>query len=246
MIRYDASGNELIETSNGYVPTNDANSNETLSAKQADRIIDEVNKIMTLCVKRMEEKNDIFVKKVSIIWEDKNAVNYMKAHKNNFDALVKELSDNNKVFAERVREIANSYIKAGGMSVSVSANSIVLSANFSIEAVKEFFINGDNSDDFGFKNPSSGAFQVVDAFDELKISLEKNVSDVINQIKGINAFGNTNVQLNLAESAGTIVEILNSHITFAEKQIKEYVEQTAQKYRNIGVNAEASAKISAN
>ena len=222
------------------------NSNETLSVKQADKIIDDANKIMTYCVNKMEEKNEIFVKKVSTIWEDKNAVEYMKTHKNNFDSFVKELSDNNKVFAEKVQEIANAYIEAGGMSVSVTAAPVTLTANFIINAVKEFFTNGENSDEFGFKNPTSGADQVMDAFAELKTSLEKVASDVVNQIKGINAFGNLNVQLNLAQSAGTVVDILNNHIYTAEQEIREYVGQTFQKYKNIGASAEASAKISTN
>ena len=261
MIRYEAEGNELIETDHGYVKTGrkdpfggklfpggsgSGGSNETLSGKQAENIIEKANEIMTLCVKKMEESNDAFVKKLSTIWEDKNAVDYMKLHKKNFDAFVKELGDNNKVFAERVRDVANAYIKAGGMSVSIAATAIGLTANFAIESVKEFFTNGENSDDFGFKNPDSGAEQVMDAFKELKTALEKSASDAVNQIKGINAFGNINVQLNLAQSAGTIVGILKDHVNVAEKQIKQSVEETAKGYKSIGSGAETAAKISAN
>lgn len=218
--------------------------NETLSVKQADKIIEEANGIMSVCVKRMEEKNDAFVKKVSTVWEDKNAVDYMKLHKKNFDEFVKELGGNNRIFADRVKTIADAYIKAGGMAVAVAASPIALTANFIIDAVKEFFANGENADDFGFKNPTAGADQVMDAFGELKTGLQQVAQDAINKIKSINAFGNTSVQLNLAQSAGAIVGILNEHIAKAEQQIKQHVGETAAGYTKIGSSAETSAKIS--
>ncbi len=220
--------------------------NETLSVKEANRIIEEANKIMSLCQQRMEEKNNEFVKKLSTIWEDKNAVEYMKLHKKNFEGFVEELSGNNKIFAERVKDIADAYIKAGGMAVAVTTAPIALTANFVIDAVKEFFSNGENADDFGFKDPHSGANQVMDAFAELKQGLEKTANDAISQIKSINAFGNVNVQLNLAQSSGAIVNILNQHIDAAEKQIRDLVDQTAQGYIKIGSSSETAAKISSN
>ena len=220
--------------------------NETLSAKEANKIIEEANKIMSLCQKRMEEKNNQFVDKLSKIWEDKNAVEYIKMHKKNFEGFIDELSGNNRIFAERVKDIADAYIKAGGMAVAITAAPIALTANFVVDAVKEFFSNGENADDFGFKDPSAGASQVMDAFSELKQGLEKAASDAISQIKSINAFGNVNVQLNLAQSSGAIVNILNQHVDAAEKQIRDLVDQTAQGYIKIGSNSEAAAKISSN
>ena len=217
---------------------------ETLSATEANRIIEEANNIMAGVVDRMEDKSDAFVKKVSTIWEDKNAVDYMKEHKQNFESFVTELSGNNKIFAERVREIAEVYIKKGNMSDKVTATAANLSGNFNVDAVKEHFANGDKADEFGFQNPSSGASQVMDAFTELKTALSKDAQTAISQVKSINAFGNTQVSLNLAESAGKIVEILNEHVTKAESQIRDYVDQTAQAYVNIGSSAETSAKIS--
>ena len=172
----------------------------------------------------------------------------MKLHKKNFEEFVKELGGNNRIFSDRVKDIANAYIKAGGMAVAISAAPVTLTGSFIIDAVKEFFSNGDtgNSDDFGFKNPAAGADQVMDAFAELKTGLQQVAQDAINKIKAINAFGNTNVGLNLAQSAGAIVGILNDHIAKAEQQIKQSVGETAAGYTKIGSSAETSAKISAN
>ena len=220
--------------------------NETLSAKQADKIIERANEIVSTCKQRMETKNNEFVNKISTIWEDKNAVEYMKEHKKSFEDIISQFGNNNKIFAETVKDIATAYIKAGAMSVAVSVMPITLTANILIDKVKEFLANGQNTDDFGFKNPQAGAEQVMDAFVTLKTELEKEVNNAVNKIKGINAFGNVQIQNNLAQSAGDMVKILKERIAYEEKAIREAVDKTAQGYIKLGSSGETSAKISSN
>ena len=148
-------------------------------------------------------------------------------------------------FVETVKNIAEAYSKAGGMNLSMTEMAQKLAINVQKDIIKEFFGDG-NGDDFGFKDPSKGADQVLDAFQELVTSLEKAISDAINQIKSINAFGNRNVQMNLAQSAGDMVSILKENVNQNKKMIKESVDATAQGYTKIGSSAETSAKISAN
>ena len=148
----------------------------------------------------------------------------MKEHKKSFEDIISQFGNNNKIFAETVKDIATAYIKAGAMSVAVSVMPITLTANILIDKVKEFFANGQNTDDFGFKNPQAGAEQVMDAFVTLKTELEKEVNNAVNKIKGINAFGNVQIQNNLAQSAGDMVKILKERIAYEEKAIREAVE----------------------
>ena len=211
----------------GILGGGSGSNNETLSMKQAMKIVSELNRIMTSLKTTIENKDGEFINKLSKVWEDKNAVDFVLKH------------------VETVKNIAEAYSKAGGMNLSMSEMAQKLSINVQKDIIKEFFGDG-NGDDFGFKDPSKGADQVLDAFQELVTSLEKAISDAINQIKSINAFGNRNVQMNLAQSAGDMVSILKENVNQNKKMIKESVDATAQGYTKIGSSAETSAKISAN
>ena len=219
--------------------------NETLSMKQADKIVEELNKIMTLCKTKIEQKDTEFINKLSKVWEDKNATEFIQKHKQSMDRLMEGLNKNDNIFVNTVRDITAAYAKAGGMALALAAEAVKLGVTLPVEIIKEFFGDG-NGDDFGFKDPEKGADQVLDAFNDLASAIEKTASDAVNQIKGINAFGNTRVQLNLAASAGEIVNIVKVNIEENKKMVKEYVDQTAQGYKSVGSNAEGAAKISSN
>ena len=219
--------------------------NETLSMKQAEKIVEELNKIMTLCKTKIEQKDTEFINKLSKVWEDKNATEFIQKHKKSMDSLMEGLNKNDNIFVNAVRDITAAYAKAGGMALSLAAQAVHLGIVLPIEIIKEFFGDG-NGDDFGFKDPDKGADQVLDAFEELSTAIEKTASDAVNQIRSINAFGNTRVQLNLASSAGEIVNIVKTNIQENKKMIKEYVDQTAAGYKSVGSNAEGAAKISSN
>lgn len=220
-------------------------SNETLSMKQADKIVEELNKIMTLCKTKIEQEDTKFITKLSKVWEDKNATEFVKEHKKSMDNMMEGLNKNSVIFASTLREICEAYAKAGKMGIAMAAHTVHLTIALPIEMVKEFFGDG-NGDDFGFKDPDKGADQVLDAFDDLAHEISKIASDAVSQIQGVNAFGNTNVQLNLASSAGKIVNIVQESVLANKKMIKEYVDQTARGYKNVGSNAEGAAKISSN
>ena len=68
--------------------------NETLSMKQAIKIVVELNKIMTLCKNQIETKDSDFIKKLSTIWEDQNAINFIKEHQKELqEVLTKNLQE---------------------------------------------------------------------------------------------------------------------------------------------------------
>ena len=229
----------------GILGGGSGSNNETLSMKQAMKIVSELNRIMTSLKTTIENKDGEFINKLSKVWEDKNAVDFVLKHEKSMHEMIDNLNKNMSTFVETVKNIAEAYSKAGGMNLSMTEMAQKLAINVPKDVIKEFFGDG-NGDDFGFKDPSKGADQVLDAFQELVTSLEKAISDAINQIKSINAFGNRNVQMNLAQSAGDMVSIVKNNIEENKNTIKEYVDATAQGYTKIGSSAETSAKISAN
>ena len=85
---------------------------ETLSMNQAIKIMVQTNQIMSNCKAKKEKKNDDFVKRVSELWEDKNAVEYMKAHKKIFEDMIDQLSHNNGIFRDTLAGIADAYAAA--------------------------------------------------------------------------------------------------------------------------------------
>ena len=222
-----------------------ATSKEILSMKQAIKIMSQTNQIMANCKSKLEEKNDDFVKRVSELWEDKNAVEYMKAHKAIFEDMIEQLNINNKVFRDTLAGIADAYAQAGGMNVRMTEQALKLAARIGIEAVKEFFADG-NGDDFGFKDPITGPDKVMEAFTSLKTSVDAIMSQTVDEIRGINAFGNAEVRNNLAVSAGEIIKLFRDRIAQDEKVVRQHLEETASKYKNLGSNSATVAKIASN
>jgi len=215
---------------------------ETLSPSQAKHIVDEANGIMSRCKTEMENKNQEFVEKVSKVWEDTNAVNYFQKHKKTMEDIITYLSENNQIFAKRVEDIANKYCSAGGKG-AISVSKITLSPAIDVSLIKDVFAEGANGDDFGFINPQNGAEQVMDAFTELINSLTKTATQTVSSIQSINAFGNSEVRMEIANSAGKVVDILKSNISQVDKYIRQYVNETAQAYIKVGQNAAQSAKL---
>lgn len=217
--------------------------NETLSAKQANNIIESENEILAACKAKMEQANDEFVDAISRVWEDTNAVEFMQTHKANFESFIEELSKNNRIFADTVKEIAMAYIKAGAMTVSVTAAPLALVGRFVVDKVKDTFADSENGDDFGFKNPDSAPAEVTNAINTLKGKLASAIEEATSKINSINAFGNQQVKLNLAKSAGELVRILSDHINETERTAKDYVAKTAAAYKGIGAGAAVSANL---
>ena len=220
-------------------------SKETLSMKQANRIITEDQRILMETTMKMTSRNQEFVDQVANVWEDQNAVDLFKKHKENMEGFIDELKENGTIFANTVKDIADSYAKAGGMSERLSPPPMRLPKQIDVSKIKEYFTNGENGDDFGFVNPETGPSQVMEAFKNLVQDLKNIASEAVNEIKGINAFGNTEVQLRLAESAGKVVEILQNHIQSSEKVVEEYITKSAAGYVKVGAAGSAAAGIGA-
>lgn len=214
---------------------------ETLSIKQADAIIDTANEIVEKCAADMASASDLFVDKVSQLWEDQNAVTFMTEYKKSFDGFLDELNKNNKAFASNVGGIAAAYIAAGAMTGALSAVAATATAVFDVSKVKTNFAE---SDEFGFANKDAKGDDVIEAFTELATTLQTAATNAQQRIQDIPAFGNNSVRTNLAASANKIVEILQQHITTTKAKLSEAINTTASAYANVGTNATQAANMS--
>ena len=218
-------------------------SKETLSVKQADSIIREINDITKETRNKIELTSEEFLTDISHVWEDENAVKFSTKFRESMVKVIDNLSQNNNTFCETVRDIANAYVKAGniGQSVSAIASKIAIQINSGI--VKDHFADGENGDDFGFVNPETGPDQVMASFDTLKTNLKSIAVETNNRIKSINAFGNDQVKLALASSAAGMIGIVEKQIVSSSKSCKELVSESAKRYIQVGQSATSGASI---
>ena len=203
--------------------------NETLSVKQANRIIDKSNEVLAKCNSELNTKCNDFLKNLSTIWEDTNAVKFSKDFDKTHNELVNNLNKNNDVFASTIRDISDMYVKAGSMKEKVSS--------------KEHFSGSENADDFGFLDISSGPQKVVDELEKLKSAMNKISSEMVAGMNSISAFGNVNVSLAITKSAGSMIDIVRENMEKIAAKAKEHLEETAKVYSNVGSNSVTAAAV---
>ena len=218
-------------------------SKETLSVKQADSIIREINDITKETRNKIELTSEEFLTDISHVWEDENAVKFSNNFRESMVKVVDNLSQNNNKFCETVKDIANAYVKAGNMGQSVSSIASKLAIQINSGIVKDHFADGENGDDFGFVNPETGPDQVIDSFNTLKTNLKSIAVETNNRIKAINAFGNDQVKLALASSAAGMIGIVEKQIISSSKSCKELVDESAKRYIQVGQSAASGASI---
>ena len=206
---------------------------ETLSVSQAIRIIDTANEILSKSNSKMNKAFNQFLTDLSDVWEDKNAVELAKVVNDSYQKILENLTKNNQIFADTIVEIANSYKTAGGMQESISIGACGFGGQLDIGQVQEYFSDG-NGDDFGFRDITVSPVQVMNALKEMESEIKAIAVEIVDAIKGIPAFGNQNVKLEIAKSAGKIVEIVDQALAKVRKSTEEQVTNTAMAYGKAG------------
>lgn len=224
--------------------------NETLSAKQTTKISQELGEILDKCQNDVADAFSEFAEVVSKNWADANAVEFRDELSKIHSEIENTIKNNSQTYADTLKNIADAYIRAGGMSVEVDYGDILRRKNAyeigllkALSKIKEMFPDGEN---FGFKDIDKSSEIITEAFTILKNKLNESALMTVNNIKTINAFGNRTVQLNLAQSAGEIVTIIKNSIEKLQKSLNEKLDATKQLYKKTGSGAETASKISAN
>lgn len=211
-------------------------SRETLSPGQAQSIVVNVNSIVMKCKNKIEQKYTDFVEAVSKIWEDENAVECFKNHKQIMEEIIKKLNEYNHDFENKVESIANRYAHVGNMK-QISVERINLTPIINVDKIKNHFVDGENGDDFGFINPEHGAEQVMDAYHELEVQLKIIAQEANASISKTSAFGNIEVKLALVRAASQIISAMNEALDRAKKVVKDFIQSTAEAYEQAGKTA---------
>ena len=220
--------------------------NETLSLKQAEILKDNLYQILNACNRKIDTANADFLGIMISNWEDQNAVKYGNVHRKMIDQLYTTISDNYKVFVDVLNEICSAYAKAGGMTSYLPASA----SRHDLYRISNHFKIQDHfgdSDEFGFKDINSSSEKITQSFtDIIEKYLNQAAIDTVEKLKSVNAFGNTKVQLTLAQSAGEIVNIITATIKELKTFLNNKLDETKATYKSVGSSAETSAKISAN
>ena len=171
-------------------------------------------KILDKCQNDVADAFSEFAEVVSKNWADANAVEFRDELSKIHSEIENTIKNNSQTYADTLKNIADAYIRAGGMSVEVDYGDILRRKNAyeigllkALLKIKEMFPDGEN---FGFKDIDKSSEIITEAFTVLKNKLNESALMTVNNIKTINAFGNRTVQLNLAQSAGEIVKIIKN------------------------------------
>lgn len=221
---------------------------ETLSPKQASLIMEEVREILNNCQTGAGNSIRDFIGVLVKNWADKNAVELGKQIGNVFTDICDTVKINHKKFNDALGSIAREYERVGGMTGFVMdlplderlSEEAVIGVLMGLNAIKDHFPDGDT---FGFMDVNQSPDDITAAFDTLKKDLQNTASYATEAIKKINAFGNESVQLNLANSAGAIVTILQKSIVALHKSLNETLDKAKNAYKTAGENSASSARL---
>ena len=185
----------------------------------------------------METKMNDFLLDMSRIWEDQNAVDLSININRSYERILSTMTSSNNEFAKNLEEITKLYLAIGAMPEKLTAQPIKFSGELNFKVVKEYFKDSDNPDDFGFKEVDISPQMVMNSFDILKQKTELIANDMVTNLDKIRAFGNSNVKMEVAKSAGRIVESITQEIEILRNDTKEKLMTTAAQYTGASVAA---------
>ena len=210
---------------------------ETLSMTQAGNIINTANEILGRSNGKMNDAFSKFLEDLSKVWEDNHAVELAEVVNNAYQDILANLTSNNQVFANTIIEIANSYKKVGGMQEGISTGACGFGGMLNMGQVTNHFSNTENADDFGFLDINSSPSIVMDSLKTLQNEMKRISTEIVDAIKRIPAFGNSNVKLEIAKSSGKIVEIIEEGVKDVSKSTEEKITEAAKAYGAAGAAA---------
>ena len=220
---------------------------ETLSITQASKMVEQANESLSTCKNEIETKINDFLSDMSRIWEDKNAVELAVNINTSYQRVLKTMTKNIAEFANNLQQITTLYLKLGAMPEKLTTEPAKFSGELNYNVVKEYFKDSENGDDFGFKDVKQSPQLVMNSFEILRNKLQIATSEMIGSLDKIRAFGNSNVKMEVAKSAGSIVNIITQEIEAMRNDTKEKLMTTAAQYSGASVAAtEAAAYVARN
>ena len=212
------------------------NQDEVFSKADAEQMISSMNDIVESSIKKFENAHDTLITKLAANWADKFLVDDMGKYQKNLKGFASELNKNTQTFADIIKNVADGYAIVGGeKSSGVSSSIRKVSAEFSVDKIKESFSDGRK----GLK--ATSASTLLASIDAFKATLKGIKASTKSEIKGILAFGNKNVQNKLGDAADKIIEIFSDHVDQSNKDVGNYFEKRIRQYVKMGNMAESAA-----
>ncbi len=164
----------------------------------------------------------------SRVWNDPNAVDFMKEIRVSYEKAIKEMNKNNKKFAEAASAITTMYLRISDVNFGgrFSANPpFDITATIDVSAVKSSF-----PDDGLVGSRMKEGETLTGHMKRAESKLSALADQVEASIKNANAFSNPSVKAAFGRTASKVAKILRDHAQDITKISEKYIADTAQNY----------------
>ena len=207
---------------------NGSYNNYTLSPKQAQYLIDEVKKIASNCKVKLENTANDFLKGISSIWADDNAVKFATSIGKSTDSAIQMLARETNSLILRIYDFCDKYAAAGNTKNTVSLSKIAFSSGVNVGVVKNTF----DGDRYGFADNGSEQ-HVLDLLNDFGKGFKKSGEELLSAINHTNAFGNLSVKNDLAKFASVMDGKIFKEVLVVSLNANKSIQESKRKYANI-------------
>lgn len=203
----------------------------TFSDKQANVAIREITQALDRCAGQVQDKIQSFAESTAQVWEDPNAVKFMKEVRTSFEKAIEEMSDNNKKFAKAMVGVVQMYNKiAGGGSCDIDMPKTI-TRSINVTAVKDKFADG------YVGTTMTSAEQMIKYMDDAEADIKKLGDELKAQVIAANPFTNGSVKVAVGRCAKKVSEILERHAKDVRNASNEYINEVARTYMKASESA---------
>ena len=211
-----------------------------ISRKQVYSLKQQYGTILSAMVQQMQTASQTFTETLKGEWADKKSVEALKQYDQNMKGFLLELNQNVAKFRDMLQAVCDNYTAGDRMDKINIPVYHYLKATFLNFTPLDHFEGGDVQ---GLANDNTSAQVVVDALSTFKTDLTTIKEDAVTQLKGINAFGDPNLQAAVAESAGKVVGILSSHINKTVTDLDKLVGDVVSAYTTTATSSTTAATM---
>ena len=189
--------------------------NNTVSPKQVNSIINEVDGIIAKAKVDAETAGNAFFGKMKNLWEDNNAVTCAKDINREMDSVIQRLAYSSNCLKDGVVNIANFYARQAGKPMMNAPHT-----NFNSAINASIISDTFDGDEYGFKDPSA-INALLDDVNAFSLAMSKIKDETSSRLLSINAFGNPEIKSKLISAASDFGDSLID----TSKKIKMLAEQ---------------------
>ena len=208
--------------------------NYTLSPRQVERLLNETNATFQKARSDVENQTLYLFDILAGTWADANAVIFARDLAVRMNNLVGSLSTHFNNLARGIVDLNNTYARAANKpQTPYYPNVSITSAISSNGKVSDFFKNGENPDDFGFRGGNQGEEKFKSGFNEFRKKFIQFRTDLLKSVNSINAFGNNDIKVAIANCVKQICDAADVDFQNIERNAEAKLADTRAKYQKI-------------